>query len=51
MDAEAELAKLRDRIERQVEEYVEIVNELDRLSRKLEARAKMTARPATYHDD
>jgi len=47
MDAEAELAQLRDRIERQVEEYVEIVKELDRLARTVTQKRVV---PATYHD-
>jgi len=42
-----EIAELRNRIERQVEEYIEIVKELDRLSRTMTQRVV----PATYHDD
>jgi hypothetical protein len=46
-DIDAELAELRSRIERQIDEYVENLKRLDRLSRKLSQQRVV---PRTYHD-
>jgi hypothetical protein len=46
-DIHAELAELRSRIERQIDEYVENLKRLDRLTRKVAQRVV----PRTYHDD
>jgi hypothetical protein len=48
MDAEAELAELRDAIEKQVHEYVELVKRLEVLTRKMTPTHVL---PATYHDE
>jgi hypothetical protein len=46
-DLEAEVAELRDRIERQVDEYVAMVKQLDALSRKVTRKRFV---PAVHHD-
>lgn len=45
-DVEAEIAALRDRIERQVREYVDMVEQLERLTRIVTKRFI----PEVYHD-